>query len=514
MNENENLEVEEIKKSTDETNITLEEKKLLDEKIKETVLGYIENKDIPKLKKYLLDAEEHDILELAEELNTDEQAIVFRLLPKDEALFVFEKLEVSEQEKLIHALAGEQAQTIFEELAPDDRASLLEELPARVAKQMLNSLSKEERAKTNLLMGYEPETAGRIMTPDYISLRGFMTASEALEKVKRQAEDKETIYTLYVTDISRKYEGHISLRELLIADPTAKIADIMTTGIDAVSTNTDQEEVARELQRLDLLSIPVVDRENRLVGIVTIDDAIDILEEEATEDMFGKAKMGSLAKGDTSEALIKGSLWQVWKVRLPFLGFTIIGGLLAAFIMGGFEDMLLIYVAPAVFFVPLVMDMGGSVGVQSSTIFIRGMTLGHINTKKIKWHIFREIGIGVSIGAIVGVISGLVAFVWQGYITSDPHLSAQGALLLGASIASAMAIVCLIASLMGFLIPYIFYKLKLDQAAATGPLITTVKDITGLLVYFGLVMLFVYLIGGYNEVAYEYCANCGYIIYG
>ena len=464
------------------------------ESLKEKVLEYIENKDIPNLKAYLLKAEEHEIFDLVDELEHSEQAIVFRLLPKDEALFVFERMDITDQEKLIHALSEEQAREIFEELAPDDRVSLLDELPAQVATKMISCLSKEERQKTNLLMGYEIETAGRIMTTDYISLRRGMTAAEALEKVRRQAEDKETIYTLYVTDDAKKYEGRLTLREILIAKPNDKIEDLMTTSVEAVTTSTDQEEVARELQRLSLLSMPVVDKENRLVGIVTIDDAIDILEEEATEDMLGKARIIDLQKGDTSEALIKGSIWSVWKVRLPFLGFTIVGGLLAAIVMGGFEDMLAAILAAA-FFVPLIMDMGGTIGVQSSTIFIRGMTLGHVDTKKIGKHIAREVLIGLSIGTMVGIVSGAAAFVWQGAI-----LQTDGALYLSIAITLSMIIVCTIAAFMGFLIPFIFHKLKFDQAAATGPVITTVKDISGLLVYFGLVLLFVVVIGGYGPV--------------
>jgi len=472
---------------------------------KEVVIGYIEKKDFTNLKAYLVAAEETDILELVEDLDSDEQATVFRLLPKDEATYVFEKLDIAVQERLIHSLSESQARELFAELAPDDRVSLLDELPAQVAATMLTFLSKEEREKTNLLMGYEPETAGRIMTPDYISLRRTMTAGEALEKVKRQAEDKETIYTLYVTDDERKYEGRLTLREILIADPKAKVEDLMTQSIeiDAVTTCTDQEEVARELKRLDLLSIPVVDKENRLVGIVTIDDAMDILEEEATEDMLGKGRMRNRAKGDASETLIKGSIWQVLKVRLPFLLFTIIGGILAALVMDGFEDILATLLA-AVFFVPLIMDMGGTIGVQSSTIFIRGMTLGHINTKKMSKHITRELLIGLTIGTLVGVVSGAIAFIWQG--ATGEWLPS---LWLGISIAVAMISVCVLAALLGFVIPFIFHRLKFDQAAATGPVITTIKDVLGLLIYFGIVILFVQVIGGV-EPEYEYCANCGY----
>ena len=253
--------------------------------LKEKILTHIANKDMGSLKTLLSGAEDMEILYILGDLSSEDQAIVFRLLSKDKALYVFEQLDTTPQQKLLRSFTDEKAVEFVNELAPDDRVRLLEEVPAGVAKKLIDSLSDEEREATNLLLGYQPETAGRIMTTEYISLKGDMTAEQALEKVRLQSKEKETIYTLFITDQFKKLEGVLSLKELLMADVGSKIKDIMHKKVIKVSTGTDQEEVAKTLKELDLLAIPVVDNEDRLVGIVTVDDALDILEEEATEEV-------------------------------------------------------------------------------------------------------------------------------------------------------------------------------------------------------------------------------------
>jgi len=446
---------------------------------KEKIIEFLENKQVDKIKELINLSNQDEILDLLLDMNEEDQAIVFLLLSKEKALFVFEHLDLSSQEHLIQSIAADKAKDLIENLAPDDRVALFEELPAKVVKKMLADLSQSERDATNLLLGYAPETAGRIMTPEYVRVTRDMTIKEALAKTKKTAKDKETIYTIFVTDKERKFEGVLSLKDLIIADDNALIETIMQPG-SFVYTNTDQEEVARTLQKFGLLSIPVLDLEDRLVGIVTIDDALDILEEEATEDMIGKS----------SEILIKGSVKGALLRRLPFLLIALIGGILAAMLLEGFEYTLETILAAA-FFIPLIMDLGGSVGVQSSTIFIRGNALGQIDDK-IGKHLAREAFIGFLIGAIVGVIAGFTAFVWQYLINNEP-----AGLYLSFAIAAALVIMCTFAAFMGYLIPFALKKIKLDQASVTGPIITTIKDVIGLLIYFSLVVLFVSVIGGY-----------------
>jgi len=472
--------------------------------VKELILTHIENKDMEAMKITLAAAEEMEILYAFHNLSSEEQVIVFRLLSKDHALRVFEDLDTDEQQNLLRAFKGDKAAEFSDfvnELAPDDRVRLLDELPASVAKRLINALSPEERASTNLLMGYAPETAGRVMTTEFISLKRDMTVEQALEKVSAQAKDKETVYTLFVTDESKKLEGVLTLKGLLIArsakgtntgktDGNTRVGDIMSKNAICVLTDTDQEEVARILQELDLLAIPVVDKEQRLVGIVTIDDAIDILEEEATEDIFDAAGFIDIAgkESDRSELLIKGNILKIWAVRLPFLIITLAAGMAAGLILEGFEAILESVVVVA-FFIPLIMDMGGTVGTQSSTVFARGVVLGHIDVKYFLKPFIKELSVGVSMGAMVGAVAGIIIGFWLGM----PRLG----FAVGFSLVATMTL----AAVLGFLVPYILIKLKVDQAAGSAPIITSIKDISGLFIYFGLVIL---LMGSaYFEPNYE-----------
>ena len=445
----------------------------------ERILELIENKDMANLKTLLVDSEEMELLDAFYDLSAEEQVIVFRLLAKDNALRIFEELDTDEQQNLLRSFTDEKATEFVNEMAPDDRVRLLDELPAGVAKKLLNSISSEERKITNVLMGYEDETAGRIMTTEFISLRREMTVAQALEKVRRQAPDKESVYTLYVTDNTKKLEGVLSLKELVCAGFDDKIEDIMHLRTISVPTDTDQEEVARSMKELDLLAIPVVDKEGRIVGIVTIDDAMDILEDEATEDIFIQAGMVDVhgTESDRSETMVKGSILRIWKVRLPFLLITLAAGFFGGLIMEGFEDVLTAIVGVA-FFIPLVMDMGGNVGTQSSTVFARGIVLGHIDVGRFFKHLSKETFVGFSMGVLMGTMSFIVATFWQG----DYRL--------GLAVGMAVVFTMTLAATLGFLIPFLLMSLKMDQAAGSAPLITSIKDIAGLLIYFLVVSVF------------------------
>ncbi|MCL2557826.1 MAG: magnesium transporter [Treponema sp.] len=447
--------------------------------IRETIEGCLERKDMGTLKALLAGAEDMELLEAFVALSSERQAVVFRLLLKDAALRLFEQLDTDLQRALLQSFTDERVREFVNEMPPDDRVKLLDELPAVVAKKLLESLSPEERKVTAILMGYEAETAGRIMTTEYISLEREMTAARALEKIRRQARDKETIYTLFVTDGENRLEGVLSLQRLILADSDAQVADVMAKSPVRVSTDDDQEKVARTLQDLNLLAIPVVDREERLVGIVTIDDAVDILEDEATEDIFNQAGLADVdrSEADRSAILITGSLWKIWKVRLPFLFITLAAGLLAGAVVGGFEEALKSVAAVAIF-IPLIMDMGGNVGTQSAIVFVRGMVLGHVSHRRFFRHLLKEIGIGFSMGLVIGLISGTIAAIWQGLP------------MLGVAVGVALTISMTMTAMFGFLIPFILIKLKGDEAAGSGPMITSINDIAGLFIYFVCVTIF------------------------
>lgn len=446
---------------------------------KESIWTHLKNKDIDALKQLLADHDEVFLISIMHELSPEELVLVYRLLAKDKALSVFEQLETHVQEALLQSFTEEKAIEIITEMDPDDRVRLLDELPAKVTKRLINALSPQERQVTNLLLGFEAETAGRIMTTEYVRLRRDLTVARALEKVKELAKDKETIYTLYITNEARILEGVLSLRELLTADENLLLQDIMQTEVIKVSTGMDQEEVARQMQSLDLLSIPVTDKENRLVGIITIDDAMDILEKESTEDMYIQAGLSTMKNKETdrSHVLIEGSFLEIWKVRLPILLMVLAGGFLAGLIVEGFEEVL--YSIPAVaFFMPLIMDMGGSIGGQSTTIFARGVVLGHIQPGRFTKQLFKESMVGLSIGVFVGIIAFFAAWLWLG----DP--------MIGLAVGLALVGSCIVAATFGFLVPAFLLKIGADQAAGAGPIITSIKDISGLLIYFFLVVTF------------------------
>ena len=446
--------------------------------LREAIISHIEAKDIGKLKDLLAQSDNVEILYAINDISPEEEVIVFRLLSKNVALEVFEHLDISLQQRLLNSFTDEKVIEIMNDLPPDDRVRLLDELPATVAKKLISSLSHEERDSTNILMGYESETAGRIMTTEYTSLRRDMSVSDALDKIRNQAKEKETIYILYVTDHSKKLEGVLTLKDIIISEPWEKIGNLMSQAVIKAYTDTDQEEVANILHDLDLMAIPIVDREERLVGIVTYDDAMDVLEDEATEDIFDHAGLADVAsiESDRSEVLVSGSLWKIWRVRLPILLITLGFGMFSGVIIDEFEQTLESIAAVAIF-IPLIMAMGGSVGTQSSTVFARGVVLGHIQTKKFLKHFLKEIGVGFSIGAVIGLITGVVAAIWL----NMP--------MLGVAVALSLIVTMTTASLLGFLVPFILIKFNVDQAAGSAPIITSIKDIVGLIIYFVLVNL-------------------------
>jgi magnesium transporter len=414
---------------------------------------------------------------MIEFLEPDMQVVMFRLLDKDKALEVFEYVEVEIQQALVQNFTDEKAVEFFKELEPDDRAALMDELPAKVASRLLLSLSKKEKDLTTLIMGYERGTAGNVMTPKFISFKQGITAEEALNKIRSVADEVETIYHLYVTDATRKLLGMVNLKDLLTAKVDTKIEEIMT---DAISVHSDMKDeiVSKTLQDSDLLAIPVTDNEDRLIGVLTVDDAMDILEEDAIIRELSQAGLSDMSSKETdrSRILTQGKIWQVWRMRIPFLLITLVGGIAAGGMIDLFESTLEQVIALA-FFIPVVMDMGGNVGTQSSTIFTRALALGQIDFKRFIRQWSREVLIGLTMGILLGFGGALMAYLWQDDIT------------FAFVIFTALLSTITLATALGFMIPYILIKLGIDQVTAAGPLITTIKDISGLFIYFLLATL-------------------------
>lgn len=399
------------------------------------------------------------------------QLMTFRLLSKAEAIEVYEYLDSSVQQALIEDFKRQEVIDIVDKMSPDDRARLFDELPAKVVKQLLSELSPNERKATALLLGYEEDTAGRIMTPEYISLKETLTVSQTLERIRSLANASEVVYYLYVTDESRHLTGIVSLRDLVISAPEKTLSDIMTTDVVCVYTETDQEEVARMIQRYDLLALPVVDREQRLVGVVTVDDVIDILEKETTEDIY--ALGGLQSDGDN---YFQTNLLTVARQRVVWLFVLLITNTVTGTIIRSQESLLQQVVALAAF-IPLLTGTGGNVGAQSSTVVIRGLNTEEINALGPGQVVFREALAGI----LLGLILGTVATIWAYWL--------QGKLAVAVAVGISLTAISLLASVAGSALPFLFRSIGLDPALMSAPFITTAVDVLGVLIYFNIARL-------------------------
>lgn len=416
-----------------------------------------------------------DVAEAIEGLPETLQVIAFRLLPKSEAIEVYEYLDSTVQQALIEEFKRQEVLDIVDKMSPDDRVRLFDELPAKVVTRLLEQLSPIERQSTALLLGYEPGTAGRIMTPEYISLKESFTVFQALERIRGLAKYTETIYYLYVTDAARCLTGTLSLRELVIAQPQQTIGEIMTRDALFVQTDTDQEEVARLIQRYDFLAVPVVDTEQRLVGIVTVDDVIDILEQETTEDIYALGGVQSDGDNYFQTDLVTVARRRVVWLLVLLLTNTVTGTIIKA------QEELLQQVVTLAAFIPLLTGTGGNVGAQSSTVVIRGLNTEDIRLKEALRIIRREAIAGILLGLILGTIT----IIWAYFL--------QGNFLVALAVGVSLIAIALLASVSGSALPFLFRSLKLDPALMSAPFITTAVDVVGVLIYFNLARLILQL---------------------
>jgi magnesium transporter len=357
---------------------------------------------------------------------------------------------------------------LLEKVSADDRADILNLLPEEKANSVLKAFDSEESEELEELMSYAPDTAGGIMSVDPFSLSENTTAAEAVTNIQ-SSEDAEMVFYLYVTDEKEKLTGVVSLRDLVVAPPNSTLKSFMLTNVVAVTTDTDQEEVARQVSRYNLLAIPVVDADNTLLGIVTVDDVVDVIREEATEDFLQMAGIGK-----DREILMK-STWENARLRLPWLFASWIGGTAAVYIIGWYQEMLTSIVALAAF-IPVIVGMGGNIGTQSSTIIIRGIATGRVQLAQASKVILKEIGVGVLLGVFYGILLGIVAY----FKFIDIEEPMKLGLVVGLAIFASM----LIATSIGTLVPILLRKVDVDPAIASGPFVTTSTDVLGILLYF------------------------------
>ncbi|WP_414527773.1 magnesium transporter [Nodularia chucula] len=443
----------------------------LQDLVREQLQVLLEQKNFQGAKALLVPVQVADIAESIEGLPEATQAIAFRLLSKEEAIEVFEYLDPSVQQTLLEDFKRQDVQEIVENMSPDDRIRLFDELPAKVVARLLEQLSPTERETTALLLGYKPNTAGRIMTPEYLSFKQNLTNNQALAQIRSLASLRETIYYIYVTDDARHLTGILSLRDLILARPEETLGSTMTRDVVFVNTDTDQEEVARTIQHYDFVAIPVVDAENRLVGIVTVDDVLDILEQETTEDIY---TLGGLeSRGDN---YFQTNLFTVARRRVVWLFVLLITNSATAAVITN-QEAILEKVVALTAFIPLLIGTGGNVGAQSSTVVIRGLNTEDVRPNEALSIIGREAIAGVLLGGMLGS----VVVVWAYFLQGDFKV----ALTVGISLFS----ICVLASVSGSGLPFLFRAMKLDPALMSAPFITTAVDVLGVLIYLNLAQM-------------------------
>lgn len=395
----------------------------------------------------------------------DQKRAIFNSLDLQRAADLLREMDGTQEVDLLEGLDDEWFSRILEEVPSDDRADVLAVLSQSKRERLLALMVPEESREARELLKYKPDTAGGIMTTDFIALREDITVEEAIDQL-RAAQEMEMPSWVYVIGQDQRLAGFVPLRKLIAIQPQRRIGEVMTTDLVSVPTDLDQEEVARIVAKDNLLAVPVVDSQERLAGVITVDDVIDVIEEEATEDMY---EMG----GVSGEELLSDPVFRVARRRLPWTLTNLIGGLIAAIILINFK-LTLSQVITLAAFIPVIMGMGGNIGIQSSTIVVRGIALGHIDFSRTSRVLFKELRVGVVMGLTCGAVIGTVAQFWQG----NP--------MLGVVVGISMFAAITVAATIGTLMPMIFNRLNIDPAIAAGPFVTTSNDITGLLIYLGL----------------------------
>ena len=435
----------------------------------ERLVQLAEEKQYRQLKEALLEFPAVDVAAFMEELDSERTVIVFRMLPKDLAMDVFAELPVENQQHIINSITDQELSEIMEELYVDDAVDMVEELPAAVVRRVLKSTTPDTRKLINQFLNYPENSAGSIMTAEYVGLKKTMTVEECFAYIRKHAVDSETIYTCYVMDEGRHLDGVVTVKDLLMNPYETKVGDIMDTHVIKAYTTEDQEQVADTMNKYDLLSLPVVDSEDRLVGIVTVDDVMDVMEEEATEDF---EKMAAMLPSE--KPYLKTGVFQLAKNRIPWrlilmLSSTISGGILLKY-ENAFAAVPLL-----VSFVPMLMDTGGNCGSQSSTMIIRGMAVGEIAVTDILRVVWKEVRVGV----LVGVVLSLVNFIRL-------MLQYPGNTMICLTVVLSLFCTVVAAKTIGCVLPIAAKTLKMDPAIMASPLITTIVDAVSLMVYFDL----------------------------
>lgn len=439
--------------------------------MKDRVLELISNNQFQELKAYLDTLNSADVSEIIDECSIEDGALILRLLEKDEAAEVFSRMESDTQEKIINILKDGELKDLMSNLFVDDMVDMVSEMPAVMVKRILSNVDANTRGYINELLQYPKDSAGSIMTIEYVDLRLGMSVDQAFERIRQIGEDKETIYTCYVIDNQRHLEGVVTVKDLLLHDKQSLIDDFMETSVVKINTLDDQEKVAQAFDKYDFLAMPVVDKENRLVGIITIDDALDVIAQETNEDF---ELMSAIQPSDDS--YLKMSAWEHSKHRIVWLLFLMLSATITGTIITKYEDAFAA-VPILVAFVPMLMDTGGNCGSQTSTLIIRGLATNDIQLSDVLKCWFKEIQVSLICGLILGIVNGIrIALQYQNITL---------AIVVGVSLLATV----IISKSLGCLLPMAAKKLKLDPAIMASPLITTIVDTCSILIYFNVAVI-------------------------
>ena len=444
------------------------------ELLEEEIIRLLEEKAYVSLREVLAEMNPVDIGIILSDLEERKIPILFRLLPKELASETFVEMDVDAQELLIQGFSDNELKEIINEMYDDDAADLVEEMPANVVKRILKQANPEMRAAINQILRYPENSAGSLMTTEYVSLRPDMMVEESILRIRRQGVDKETIYTCYVTK-DKKLLGLVTVKDLLLAESDdILVEDIMLTNLISVTTHTDQEEVARMFAKYNFLALPVVDKESRLVGIVTFDDAMDVLEEETTEDI---EIMGGMLPSE--KTYLKSSVWELFKNRIPWLLLLMVSATFTGLIITSFEDALAAQVALTAF-IPMLMGTGGNSGSQSSVTVIRALSLGEVEPADLFQIIWKEIRTAVLCGVVLSVACFAKIYLVDMLLMGNSDIT----VMVNAVVCLALGVTVLISKLVGALLPLLAKVMKLDPAVMAGPFITSIVDAVSLLIYF------------------------------
>ncbi len=448
--------------------------------MKEKVLELLKAKKFTELKLLLNDISPVDVAKMLEEYSKEDLILIFRLLPKDLAAETFVEMDSDNQEILISAFNDKELKAIVDELYLDDVVDIIEEMPANVVNRILKHTDSETRNAINEILNYPKDSAGSIMTVEYVDLKKDMTVEEAFERIRKTGVDKETIYTCYVTNKNRKLLGIVTVKDLLLAEKTLSLADIMTTNIIYATTLEDKEVVARKFEKYDFIAMPVVDKELRLVGIITVDDAVDVIQEENTEDF---TKMAAMQTSD--DTYFKTPVWKQAKNRVLWLLILTLSAAITGTIITNYQNAFAA-VPLLVAFLPMLMDTGGNCGAQSSTMIIRGLALDEIEVKDVFKVILKEAGIAFLVGFVL-VLANVIRI---RIMYSNESIMPQLMIVVGLTLMCTVVL----AKVLGATLPILAKACHLDPAMMASPIITTIVDMCTVVIYFGLATKFMDII--------------------